>query len=138
MSESTESTKFKWSPESTALLVSVWSDKQVQKQFEYSSKPELIWESVAKYMIKKGYNVTRKQCRTRIKQVLVCYQAAQKAGTREGVEQYYESIDRVLKSRKFDKINGNGVDTVGKSQSKFIVPWMFYLSFLFRPCVLDV
>lgn len=105
--------KYKWTPESTQLLVSVWTDKQVQKQLEYATKPQLIWESVAKYLHKKGYNVTGKQCRSRMKQVLVCYREAKRSGTKAGIEQYYESIDRVLKIKKQEQINTNGIDTVG-------------------------
>ncbi|XP_043261956.1 uncharacterized protein LOC122402865 isoform X2 [Colletes gigas] len=112
MSDSGDCVKYKWIPESTALLVSVWSDRQVQKQFEYTSKPQLIWESVARYMKKKGYNVSAKQCRSRMKQVLVCYREAKRAGTRAGVEQYYESIDRVLKNKRLEGNNLDGVDTV--------------------------
>ncbi|XP_029666974.1 uncharacterized protein LOC115237821 [Formica exsecta] len=108
-----ENAKYKWTPESSALLVSVWSDRQVQKQLEYAPRPQIIWESVARYMKKKGYNVTGKQCRSRMKQVLVCYREAKRAGTRAGVEQYYETIDRVLKNKRLDQANINvGVDTV--------------------------
>ncbi|XP_011862084.1 PREDICTED: uncharacterized protein LOC105558787 [Vollenhovia emeryi] len=103
--------KYKWTPESTALLVSVWSDRQVQKQLEYAPRPQVIWESVARYMKKKGYNVSGKQCRSRMKQVLVCYREAKRVGTRAGVEQYYETIDRVLKNKRIDNVNV-GVDTV--------------------------
>lgn len=110
-----ENAKYKWTPESSALLVSVWSDRQVQKQLEYAPRPQIIWESVARYMKKKGYNVTGKQCRSRMKQVLVCYREAKRAGTRAGVEQYYETIDRVLKNKRLDQANINvGVDTVGE------------------------
>lgn len=117
MSDSGDNLKYKWTPESTTLLVSVWTDKQVQKQFSYSTKPQLIWESVARYMKKKGYNVSAKQCRSRMKQVLVCYREAKRAGTRAGVEQYYECIDKVLKTRRSDGSDPahiNGVDTVGE------------------------
>lgn len=113
-----ENAKYKWTPESTALLVSVWSDRQVQKQFEYAPRPQIIWENVARYMKKKGYNVTGKQCRSRMKQVLVCYREAKRAGTRADVEQYYETIERVLKNKRLqiaEQININvGVDTVGE------------------------
>ncbi|XP_033214257.1 uncharacterized protein LOC117171250 isoform X2 [Belonocnema kinseyi] len=115
MSDSGDNLKYKWTPESTTLLVSVWTDKQVQKQFSYSTKPQLIWESVARYMKKKGYNVSAKQCRSRMKHVLVCYREAKRAGTRAGVEQYYECIDKVLKNRRSDGLDPahvNGVDTV--------------------------
>lgn len=112
--------KYRWSPDSTALLVSVWTDKQVQKQLEYSTKPQLIWDSVARYMNKKGYNVTGKQCRSRMKQVLVCYREAKRSNTTSGVEQYYESIDKVLKLKRLEHGNNNinhnnnlGIDTVG-------------------------
>lgn len=114
MSETSgDSAKYKWTPESTALLVSVWSDRQVQKQLEYAPRPQVIWESVARYMKKKGYNVTGKQCRSRMKQVLVCYREAKRAGTCAGVEQYYETIDRVLKNKRLNHVNV-GVDTVGE------------------------
>lgn len=114
MSDSGENAavKYKWSPEATSLLVSVWSDRQVQKQFEYAAKPQIIWESVARYIRKKGYNVSGKQCRSRMKQVLVCYREAKRAGTRAGVEQYYEAIDRVLTCKRMDDQNSNGIDTV--------------------------
>lgn len=115
MSDSGDNVKYKWTPESTALLVSVWSDRQVQKQLEYTSKPQLIWESVARYLKKKGYNASAKQCRSRMKQVLVCYREAKRAGTRAGVEQYYESIDRVLKNKRLEENNIYGIDTVGKT-----------------------
>lgn len=114
MSDYGDNIKYKWTPESTTLLVSVWTDKQVQKQLEYAQRPQLIWESVARYMRKKGYSVSAKQCRSRMKQVLVCYREAKRAGTRAGVEQYYESIDKVLKEKKGEANNANGVDTVGK------------------------
>ncbi|XP_014476172.1 PREDICTED: uncharacterized protein LOC106745243 [Dinoponera quadriceps] len=107
-----ESVKYKWTPESTALLVSVWSDRQVQKQLEYAPRPQVIWESVARYMHKKGYNVGAKQCRSRMKQVLVCYKEAKQAGTRSSLEQYYEIIDRVMRNKRLEQINVNGIDTV--------------------------
>lgn len=110
MSDSGDNIKYKWTPESTSLLVSVWSDRQVQKQLEYASKPQLVWENVARYIKKKGYNVSGKQCRSRMKQVLVCYREAKRAGTRAGVEQYYESIDRVLKNKRIEE--NIGIDTV--------------------------
>ncbi|XP_072747836.1 uncharacterized protein [Anoplolepis gracilipes] len=114
MSETSgDNAKYKWTPESTALLVSVWSDRQVQKQLVYAPRPQIIWESVARYMRKKGYEVGGKQCRSRMKQVLVCYREAKRAGTRAGVEQYYETIDRVLKNKRLEQTNVNvGVDTV--------------------------
>lgn len=118
MSDSGDNIKYKWTPESTSLLVSVWSDRQVQKQLEYAVRPQLIWESVARYMKKKGYNVSGKQCRSRMKQVLVCYREAKKAGTQSGVEQYYELIDKVLKNKRMDENNVMGIDTVGKAQFK--------------------
>lgn len=111
MSDSGDNIKYKWTPESTSLLVSVWSDRQVQKQLEYASKPQLVWENVARYIKRKGYNVSGKQCRSRMKQVLVCYREAKRAGTRAGVEQYYESIDRVLKNKRIEE-NIIGIDTV--------------------------
>lgn len=115
MSETSgDSIKYKWTPESTALLVSVWSDRQVQKQLEYAARPQMIWESMARYMKKKGYNVTGKQCRSRMKQVLVCYREAKRVGTRAGVEQYYETIDRVLRSKRLDTNINVGADTVGE------------------------
>lgn len=119
MSDSGDGMKYKWTPDSTTLLVSVWTDKQVQKQLEYATKPQLIWDSVARYMQKKGYSVSGKQCRSRMKQVLVCYREAKKAGTRAGVEQYYESIDKVLKDKRLLQSNMNGVDTVGKRYSDY-------------------
>lgn len=109
-----DSVKYKWTPESTALLVSVWSDRQVQKQLEYAPQPQVIWENVARYMRKKGYNVGAKHCRSRMKQVLVCYKEAKQAGTRSSLEQYYETIDRVMKNKRLEQININGIDTVGK------------------------
>lgn len=114
MSDYGDNVKYKWTPESTSLLVSVWTDKQVQKQLDYAQRSQLIWESVARYMRKKGYEVSAKQCRSRMKQVLVCYREAKRVGTRAGVEQYYDSIDRVLKSKKNDHNDVNGVDTVGE------------------------
>ncbi|XP_046814739.1 uncharacterized protein LOC124422391 isoform X5 [Vespa crabro] len=104
--------KYKWTPESTSLLVSIWSDNQVQKQFEYATKTKLIWESVARYMKKKGYNVSANQCRSRMKQVLICYREAKKAGTRADVEQYYELIDKVSKSKRLENNIDSGIDTV--------------------------
>ncbi|EZA48768.1 hypothetical protein DMN91_005395 [Ooceraea biroi] len=113
MSESSgDNAKYKWTPESTTLLVSVWSDRQVQKQLEYASRPLIIWENVARYMMKKGYNVTGKQCRSRMKQVLVCYREAKRAGTNAGIEQYYETVDRVLRHKRLEHVNINGIDTV--------------------------
>ncbi|KAK1135510.1 hypothetical protein K0M31_000099 [Melipona bicolor] len=112
MSDSGDNVKYKWTPESTSLLVSVWSDRQVQKQLEYAPKPQSVWDSVARYMKKKGYNVSGKQCRSRMKQVLVCYREAKRAGTRAGVEQYYDSIDRVLKNKRIEENNVVGIDTV--------------------------
>lgn len=124
MSDTTENNKYKWTPESTTLLVSVWTDRQVQKQLEYAVKPQLIWESIAKYMRKKGYGVTARQCRSRMKQVLVCYREAKKTGTRAGVERYYESIDKVLENKRSGKgdtaaeaepeTDAGGIDTVGE------------------------
>ena len=114
MSDSGDNVKYKWTPESTSLLVSVWSDRQVQKQLEYAPKPQPVWDSVARYKKKKGYNVSGKQCRSRMKQVLVCYREAKRAGTRAGVEQYYDSIDRVLKNKRIEENNVVSIDTVGK------------------------
>lgn len=105
--------KFKWTHESTSLLVSVWSDNQVQQQLEYAPKPELVWESIARYMKKKGYNVTGKQCKSRIKQVFICYREAKRSGAKGSVEQYYDSIDRVLLNKKNNNENIYNVDTVG-------------------------
>lgn len=47
-----------------------------------------------------------------MKQVLVCYREAKRAGTRAGVEQYYESIDRVLKNKRIEENNFIGIDTM--------------------------
>lgn len=43
----------------------------------------------------------------------MCYREAKRAGTRAGVEQYYETIDRVLKNKRLDHVNV-GIDTVGE------------------------
>lgn len=119
MSDTSDSGKYKWTPESTALLISVWSDRQVQKQLEFAPRPQVIWENIARYMRKKGYNVVGKQCRSRMKQVLVCYREAKRAGTRAGVEQYYETIDRVLRNKRADQDNVKvGIDTVGEYENK--------------------
>lgn len=121
MSDTSDSGKYKWTPESTALLISVWSDRQVQKQLEFAPRPQVIWENIARYMRKKGYNVVGKQCRSRMKQVLVCYREAKRAGTRAGVEQYYETIDRVLRNKRADQDNVKvGIDTVGEYENKLV------------------
>lgn len=112
MSSSGENgSKCKWTTEGTSLLVNVWTAKQVQKQFEYTENPQIIWESIAKYMRKKGYMVSWKQCRSRMKHVLVCYREAKKAGTGASVEQYYDSIEKVFRSKKLD----TGMDVVGEN-----------------------
>ena len=117
MSDYGDNMKYKWTSESTTLLVSVWSDKQVQKKLECAERPLIIWESIARYMRKKGYEVSAKQCKSRMKKILVCYQEAKKSGTRVGVEQHYDSIDKVLKIKRRSSTEPNdinSVDTVGE------------------------
>ncbi|KAF7993544.1 hypothetical protein HCN44_010139 [Aphidius gifuensis] len=118
MDEPGDIIKYKWTTESTSLLVSVWADEQIQTKLDQiKPEPALAWTRISKYMKNKGYQVTARQCRSRMKQVLFCYREAQRNGTRGGVERYYDSINRVLEAKRNlkNEINDNNNNNNNKN-----------------------
>lgn len=90
-----------WNHAGTALLISIWADNSVQKQLRSTLRNQPIWDGVARCMMKKGYRVNGKQCRTRIKNILVRYREVKKTGILDGsgIEPFYTDVDRVMTIR---------------------------------------
>jgi len=93
--------KCMWNHAGTALLISIWADNSVQKQLRSTLRNQPIWDGVARCMMKKGYRVNGKQCRTRIKNILVRYREVKKTGILDGsgIEPFYTDVDRVMTIR---------------------------------------
>jgi hypothetical protein len=93
--------KYMWNHAGTALLISIWSDGLVQKQLRATLRNQSIWDGVARRMMRKGFRVNGKQCRTRIKNILVRYREAKKTGNfnGSGIEPFYIDVDRVMAAR---------------------------------------
>lgn len=93
--------KYMWNHAGTALLISIWADNSVQKQLRSTLRNQPIWDGVARCMMRKGYRVNGKQCRTRIKNILVRYREVKKTGNfnGSGIEPFYRDVDRVMTVR---------------------------------------
>ncbi|PNF21806.1 hypothetical protein B7P43_G08451 [Cryptotermes secundus] len=93
--------KYMWNHAGTALLISIWSDGSIQKQLRATLRNQPIWDGVARYMMRKGFRVNGKQCRTRIKNILVRYREVKKTGNfnGSGIEPFYNDVDRVMTAR---------------------------------------
>ncbi|XP_067002585.2 uncharacterized protein [Anabrus simplex] len=93
--------KYMWSYAGTAMLISIWSQTTVQKQLKATLRNQGIWDNIARFMCRKGFNVNGRQCRTRIKNILVRYREAKKSGniSGTGIEPYFHDIDRVMTLR---------------------------------------
>ncbi|KAJ4447968.1 hypothetical protein ANN_09978 [Periplaneta americana] len=93
--------KYMWNHAGTALLISIWSDSSVQKQLRATLRNQPIWDGVARFMMRKGFRVNGKQCRTRIKNILVRYREVKKTGiiNGSGIEPFYTDVDRVMTAR---------------------------------------
>lgn len=93
--------KYMWNHAGTALLISIWSDDSVQKQLQTTLRNQSIWDGVARRMMRKGFRVNGKQCRTRIKNILVRYREVKKTGNfnGSGIDPFYNDVDRVMTAR---------------------------------------
>lgn len=93
--------KYMWNHAGTALLISIWADNSIQKQLRSTLRNQPIWDGVARCMMRKGYRVNGKQCRTRIKNILVRYREVKKTGNfnGSGIEPFYRAVDRVMTVR---------------------------------------
>lgn len=109
MDKSEDNRRYKWSSSATNLLVSIWSHELVQNQLELSTRNQPIWDSIAKYMGRKGYSVTGLQCRTRIKNMLCTYNEGIKKNDFSGVEPYYHIFKKILGKKKIKK---KGIRTI--------------------------
>lgn len=103
MDRNDESRRYKWTPSATNLLVSIWSHDMVQNKLRLSSRNQAIWESIARYMGRKGFNVTGLQCRTRIKNMLCSYYEAVRKRDQTYIEPYFDLFKKVVKSRNLEK-----------------------------------
>ena len=55
-----------WSYEETITLINIWSDTNIQEEFEKSRRNAPIFEKVAKKMIEAGYERNMVQCQQKI------------------------------------------------------------------------
>lgn len=97
--------RFKWSASATNLLISIWSHNLVQKQLISSTRNHTIWQSVAKYMSRKGFPVTGLQCKTRIKNMLCSYHEAIRKNEpiSLSIKPYIEIFKKVLIKKNIKK-----------------------------------
>lgn len=65
-----------WAHEETSLLLALWSEENVQKEFKGSFRNKLIYTKISKRMAENGYRRTPDQCRDRIKRLRKAYQKA--------------------------------------------------------------
>lgn len=99
MDKPEDSRRYKWSPSATNLLVSIWCHDLVQNQLKLSTRNQPIWESISRYMSRKGYSVTGLQCRTRIKNMLCNYHESVRKNDISGIEPYYDIFKKVLEKK---------------------------------------
>lgn len=100
MDNSDDNRRIKWSQAATNLLVSIWSHEQVQNQLKISSRNQPIYESIARYMRRKGFIVTGPQCKNRIKNMLSNYNEAVRKNDPSLIEPYFEIFKKVLSNPK--------------------------------------
>ncbi|XP_063238678.1 uncharacterized protein LOC134540112 isoform X2 [Bacillus rossius redtenbacheri] len=109
--------KYMWNHAGTTLLISIWSDSSVQKQLTATLRNQPVWDAIGRYLTKKGFRVSGKQCRTRIKNLLVRYREIKKKSSHllgSGIEAFYDAIDRVMKNKTLSTV----VSTVSQSIQK--------------------
>ncbi|KDR11244.1 uncharacterized protein LOC110837226 isoform X2 [Zootermopsis nevadensis] len=119
--------KYMWNHAGTALLISIWSDSSVQKQLRATLRNQPIWDGVARCMMRKGFRVNGKQCRTRIKNILVRYREVKKTGNfnGSGIESFYNDVDRVMTARNLQASTGTSsrggpsTDPLGLVEQKY-------------------
>ena len=62
-----------WSDEEVCVLISYWSDGEVQNKLQGVIRNRPVYEKIAVAMGKKGYQCTWQQCRTKIKNLIARY-----------------------------------------------------------------
>lgn len=112
MEKSDDGRRYKWSQSATNLLVSIWSHEQVQNQLKISSRTQPIWESIARYMCRKGFTVTGSQCKNRIKNMLCTYNEAVKKNDPNLIEPYFEIFKKVLSNQNKIKKKGKRIKVI--------------------------
>lgn len=122
--------KYMWNHAGTALLISIWSDGSIQKQLRATLRNQSIWDGVARYMMRKGFRVNGKQCRTRIKNILVRYREVKKTGNfnGSGIEPFYDDVDRVMTARNMQtsaNTSSRSVPSTGNSLNHWNVSVVF-------------
>ncbi|PSN48150.1 hypothetical protein C0J52_08718 [Blattella germanica] len=103
--------KYMWNHAGTSLLISIWSNSFVQKRLQSTLRNQPIWDGVARYMMRKGFRVNGKQCRTRIKNILVRYREIKKTGnfSGSGIESFFNEIDRVMTTKNAQLISDTSI-----------------------------
>ncbi|KAL0278920.1 UNVERIFIED_CONTAM: hypothetical protein PYX00_000596 [Menopon gallinae] len=118
MDRNDESRRYKWTPSASNLLVSIWSHDMVQNRLRLSSRNQAIWESIARYMGKKGFNVTGLQCRTRIKNMLCSYyEAVRKRGNKKSSNQN-KTFEEIEEEEEDGGVSDVTVDGEAQSEIK--------------------
>ena len=63
-----------WSNSATSALLSVWGEQNIQDQLDGVMRNRIVYEKVSASLLEMGYHFTRKQCRTKVKNLIQSYQ----------------------------------------------------------------
>ena len=94
-----------WTDDETKLLITIWSDANIQEQLEnHSIRNKVVYEKVAKGMADSGFNRTQKQCQSKIKHLREKYRVYKDKIARSGAAatdppKFFEEIDAILGTR---------------------------------------
>lgn len=94
-----------WSDEETKLLISLWSDQNIQEQLEnHSIRNKVVYAKLADGMIEGGFNRNAKQCESKIKHLKEKYRSYKDKIAKSGAgaskkPKFFEEVDQVLGTR---------------------------------------
>ena len=109
-----------WNYEEAITLINIWSDANVQDEFEKSRRNTNIYEKIAKEMVEAGYERNIVQCRRKIKSLRSDYFAVKKENSKsEKSEQSFQFFDAYRKALFLGPIFPEGANTPINRQHVF-------------------
>ena len=135
-----------WSDNETKLLISLWSDQNIQEQLEnHSIRNKIVYAKLAEGMVEGGFNRNAKQCESKIKHLKEKYRSYKdkiaKSGAGAGKEpKFFDEVDQVLGTRPqtrpsfvLDSGNFDGSESGRDSESPVSDVYGKYMKNIIKP-----
>ncbi|XP_077573202.1 bifunctional phosphoribosylaminoimidazole carboxylase/phosphoribosylaminoimidazole succinocarboxamide synthetase isoform X2 [Stigmatopora nigra] len=100
-----------WTDHEVRALIQVWSDEQIHRQLESSTRKREVFMQISDRLLQQGIERDWKQCYTKCKNLMYLYRSLQKEKSDNGdpkrLMRYYSEVDAIMNRRAM----GPGVES---------------------------